>query len=90
MYEQSRRNNVRLNAILNTTVIRMSRVELTNHPVKDFAVILIQLLQSANDMVQVMRDEVADYAISGFTEQMVPTNNAHIEQLRGWVSPEKL
>ena len=105
-----------LKSILDSTVIRMSRVELTNHPVKDFAllmrvhhdgirqfieqgtpqikdaqkdmaVLLIQLLQSANDMVQVMQDEEADYEISGFAEMMVPRNNKQIEKLRGWVSP---
>lgn len=54
---------------------------------KDFAVLLIQLLQTANNMVQIMQEENADYEISGFAEMMVPRNNDRIEKLRGWVSP---
>lgn len=54
---------------------------------KDFAVLLIQFLQTANDMVEIMEEEGADYDISGFASKMIPANNEHIEKLRGWVSP---
>lgn len=53
---------------------------------RDVALLLISYLQSANDMVQVMRDGETDYEISGFAEQMVPRNDRHIEALRSQIA----
>lgn len=50
----------------------------------DFAMLMITSLQTANDMVEVMKDGGADYDISGFTEEMVPSNEKHIEKLKNW------
>jgi len=51
---------------------------------EDFAMLMITSLQSANDMVKVMRNAGADYDVSGFTEDMIPRNERYIQQLKEW------
>jgi uncharacterized protein (DUF305 family) len=49
---------------------------------EEFPRIMITYFQTANDMVQVMEDNGADYEISGFAQEMVARNKSYIEQLK--------
>lgn len=50
----------------------------------DFVKLLITNLQSANDLVEVMKEAGADYEVSGFTEEMVPRYERYIAALKDW------
>ncbi|HLO80270.1 MAG TPA: DUF305 domain-containing protein [Chitinophagaceae bacterium] len=59
---------------------------LTGDVEEDFVKLMITNLQSANDLVEVMKDAGADYEVSGFTTEMVPRNEKYIAALREWTS----
>ena len=59
---------------------------LTGDVEEDFVKLMITNLQSANDLVDVMKDAGADYDVSGFTEEMVPRNERYIAALKQWTT----
>jgi uncharacterized protein (DUF305 family) len=57
---------------------------LTGDVEEDFVKLMITNLQSANDLVELMKDAGADYEVSGFTEEMVPRYEKYIAALKDW------
>lgn len=57
---------------------------LTGDVEEDFVKLMITNLQSANDLVEVMKDAGADLDVSGFTKEMVPRYEKYIAELKDW------
>jgi uncharacterized protein (DUF305 family) len=61
---------------------------LTGDIEEDFVKLMITNLQSAKDLVEVMKEAGADHDVSGFTGEMVPRYEKYIAELKDWTIKE--